>query len=72
MHRNFLTHQEKKSNFSSIDSFFELNFKVFQPAAPHGDQKNDDDIKSYNLVPIALFSECKFYTSVGKHLKRIN
>ena len=59
------------SVISLLNSFIEINFDVLK-AATSNRYADADDIRLFNLGPIALFSNYKLTTSSGKHLKNID
>ena len=59
------------SVISLLNSYLELNFDVLH-AATNNRYADGNDIRLVNLGPIALFSNYKFTTSSGKHLKNID
>ena len=59
------------SVISLLNSYIEINFDVLK-AATSNRYADADDIRLFNLGPIALFSNYKLTTSSGKHLENID
>ena len=59
------------SVISLLNSYLELTFDVLQ-AATNSRYVDANDIRLFNLGPIALFSKNKLTTSSGKHLEEIS
>ena len=60
------------SVISLLNSYLELNFDVLHAAAPNNRYADGNDIRLVNLGAIALFSNYKLTTSLGKHLENID
>ena len=56
---------------SLLNSYIDINFDVLK-AATSNRYANADDIRLFNLGPIALFSNYKLTTSSGKQLENID
>ena len=61
----------KSSVISLLKSYLDVNFEVIKKA-DNSTYGNVNEIRLYNLAPIALFSNSKLTTSSGKHLEDIS
>ena len=68
--QTYINKPSEDSVFSLFNSYLDLNFEVVRKAddSRYG---NGNDIKLFNLGPIAMFKNFKLTTSSGKHLEDI-
>ena len=69
--QKYINIPREDSVISLLNSYIKLNYDVLH-AATGNRYADEDDIRLFNLGPIALFSNYKLTTSSGKHLENID